>query len=1077
MSHSGRRAATGPVPFLPHEVLPFVGRTNEIERILNFWYDTVEAQGLRALLLTGEEGIGKSRMLQEVMNTVRAENGEVLYVKLTSESATRLIALLADALHAQSGLTFDDLEERPRAVIATLQRVARLRPTLLVIEDIHLLADQALAETATLLQAITDEALSLVCVARNIDSPPRGILERYLVEEIRIGGLPADDIAHLWSRTFGESPEPAAIDALVGTTCGNPLAVGAALASAMAGRAFDRSGESEPWHLIVPMTRFEQLIAAGVNELAERMARHLRPEERAAAGAIAGLGEIFSREAAHMILEDSRDMLDMLITAGVVTVVSTSPAPVVGSRRDDFPASNYPLLAFTHSLLHKHLAQRATIDDARLVSVIGGDIPLYSLLPFHIVAQSADTRPFNPAGLARAVLRAVSVAYQLDNSNDWQLALPVLHAGEAMHRRAVHDTLESETAFRLDTKLLGCRLSLLRRSPYDEDYSRLVQAFIDRTLNPTSDPDAAEHLLALTYRYRLSVRLTSAHDADTADRVDALIERFPALRSTLGYVLFLREVAQFARRDYDPTLGTQVERRLEEAIALPDTEEKVRRFALQSILPSFLTVFSTAQELDARMRQYANLESAPDENGATLMPKLHFLMTVGMLREVRALATRSLRRVEEHGLLRTRLHAHLAILYAEAVLGADLVEVEQQVVKLCAGAPADLVAGLRANAGYLLVQAGYLRNSREWTARAIERFPESEPHTPLAVRVGMFVDGTVAEQPSATRASTPFSSGLFRDFVACALHSEADPAPAARAVLDGTLLRMSDLMNLGATLDVIALLGRHGRRLELSDEIAAGLAKAIAWCAERGMSNVAEEMLRRHEGLLGAAGIAYLRGQFNAMPQRADDGEGKLTVRMFGNIIIERPGEKAQPLRGTRLRSLLALMVADRMLEQPLRHREFCLIATGNNDAPDHARKVVNISVHRLREILGAESILTDAETPRLNSERVEVDLLDVASILTDVDDALARGALMRATTLLLKAFETMHDDLPFQTLNEPFFEAARRDFEGRVRSAATDVVRGLLYEGDKAHAELVLARLRRMGIEGNEMNGSNGVA
>lgn len=1073
MSQSGHRAATGPVPFLPHGVPPFVGRTNEIERILNFWFDTVEAQGLRALLLTGEEGIGKSRTLQEVMNAVRAEDGEVLYVKLTAESGTQLVALLADALHGQSGLTFDDPEERPRAVIATLQRIARLRPTLLVIEDIHLLADQALAEAATLLQALTDEALSLVCVARNIDSPPRGILERYLVEEIRIGGLPAGDIAYLWSRMFGASAEPEAIDALTRTTCGNPLAIIAALTAAMADRAIDRSSESEPWQVVVPMNRFEQLISAGVDELAEHMARHLRPEERAAAGAIAGLGEIFSREAAHMILEDSRAVLDMLITAGVVTVVSTSPVPIVGSRRDDFPASNYPLLAFTHSLLHKHLVQHAAPDDAHLVSVIGGDLPLYSLLPFRIVAQSADTRPFNPPGLAHAVLRAVSAAYLLDNSNDWQLALPVLHAGEAMQRRAVPGAFEVETAFRIETKLLGCRLSLLRRSPYDENYSRLVQAFLDRTLDPTSDADAAEHLLALTYRYRLSVRLTSAHDADTWSCVDALIESFPHLRSTLGYVLFLREVAQFARRADDPALSTHVERRLEEAIALTGTEEKVRRFAIRSILPSFLVVFSTPQELDARMRQYTELESVPDENGATLMPKLHFLMTVGMLREVRVLATRSLRRVEEHGLLRTRLHAQLATLYAEAVLGADLADVERRVAEICAGAPPDLLISLRTNAGHLLGQAGYLRNNSEWIARTLERYPESEAHTPLAVKVGMFVDGIVAEQPSATPADAPYSSSHFREFVACALHSAANPAPAAHAVLGNTLLRMSDLLDLGATLDVIALLERRGRRLELSSEIAAALAKAITWCSERGMSIVADGMLRRHEGVIGVTGVKYLRGRLNAMPQHDDRGERKLTVRMFGTISIERPGEKTQPLRGTRLRSLLALMVADRMLEQPLRHREFCQIATGNNDAPDHARKVVNISVHRLREILGAESILTDAETPRLNSERVEVDLLNVASLLTDVDDALARGALMRATTLLLKAFDTMHDNLPFQTLNEPFFEAARRDFEGRVRSATTDVVRGLLYEGDRAHAELVLARLRRMGIEGNEMNGN----
>jgi DNA-binding NarL/FixJ family response regulator len=236
---------------------PFVGRADEIA-VLDHVVAGLGRDAASALLVLGEPGIGKSRLLAELGRRAQEAGAAVLaggapelesdvpfgvFVDALDDVLRRsepVLASLDDETRAQLGRLFPALADRGgaepppaqddryrahRAVRELLERLAGARPLVLVLDDVHW-ADQASVDLlGALLRRPPVAAVLLALGARPRQLEPRaaGVLDRAaragLLSRVELGPLSLEDAR----RVLGPGVDGARAHALHAEAGGNPF--------------------------------------------------------------------------------------------------------------------------------------------------------------------------------------------------------------------------------------------------------------------------------------------------------------------------------------------------------------------------------------------------------------------------------------------------------------------------------------------------------------------------------------------------------------------------------------------------------------------------------------------------------------------------------------------------------------------------------------------------------------------------------------------------------------------------------------------------------------------------------------
>jgi DNA-binding SARP family transcriptional activator len=234
--------------------VPLVGREEELRRLAAAFENAVREKRCRVVTVVGEAGIGKTRLIRELVAEIGDERrvlvgrcvsygegatylpiAEIIREAVPEVSVAGIAAVLAgddDAEQvARRVAELIGIEEGPAAPGEALWALRRLleglagdQPTLVVLDDIHW-AEPTLLDLVEYLGAWAEAPILLVCAAR------RELIERrpdwggptstgFLVE---LAPLPPDDVASLLVGLAAEPLDPELEERIVQHAGGNPL--------------------------------------------------------------------------------------------------------------------------------------------------------------------------------------------------------------------------------------------------------------------------------------------------------------------------------------------------------------------------------------------------------------------------------------------------------------------------------------------------------------------------------------------------------------------------------------------------------------------------------------------------------------------------------------------------------------------------------------------------------------------------------------------------------------------------------------------------------------------------------------
>jgi len=574
----------------------FVGRERELAEMTAGLEDAIGGQG-RLFLLSGEPGIGKSRLAEELARHARNRGALVLvgrcweaggapafwpwvqslrsYLRasdrddLVSElgsGAAELAPILAELYELIPGLPRPIAPEsegaRFRLFHATaefLRRASEKRPLVLILDDLHAADTPSLLLLRFLTRELRSMHVLLLAAMRDVEPIPGEPLIAMVAEVARepvtrrvsLAGLSEDEVARYVQLAAVEIASSELTSALYSETEGNPLFVAETVRYlAVEGVSPQPSGSHR---LAIPQT---------VSDVISRRLAHLSPD----CHQILVQASVLGREFALDVLERVCAEPEGRFLAGVdEATVARVIAEVPGARGR---------LRFSHVLVRDALYDRlGAARRARLHRSVGEALEaLYATDPGPHLAELAHH--FLEASTADEANQAIDYAKRAGDRAASQLA----HEEAVRHYTNALNALDATGSGDADRTCellisLGEALNRAGRSPQAKEVLRRAATLAEQTGNTDRLARAAVEYGGRLAWSRASTdpflvpllerALSAIGEADSAERVNLLVRLATATRddpTRARRVRIAEEAVQIARRLDDPeTLAVALE--------------------------------------------------------------------------------------------------------------------------------------------------------------------------------------------------------------------------------------------------------------------------------------------------------------------------------------------------------------------------------------------------------------------------------------------------------------------------------------------------------------------------------------
>ena len=194
---------------------PLIGRKKQMQSV----EAALTAPDLSGVLISGAEGVGKSRIAREALSAAAERGSETRWT--AGASSARAIPLGAFSAWAPSGIT--DTLQLLRGVIESLTESSSAAGVVLGVDDVHLLDDLS---TFVVHQIVQRGVAKIVLTVRDGEPIPQAVQEIWTTGKfarIDLGQLALDETTALLSAALNGPVDPDAVERMWKLTRGNML--------------------------------------------------------------------------------------------------------------------------------------------------------------------------------------------------------------------------------------------------------------------------------------------------------------------------------------------------------------------------------------------------------------------------------------------------------------------------------------------------------------------------------------------------------------------------------------------------------------------------------------------------------------------------------------------------------------------------------------------------------------------------------------------------------------------------------------------------------------------------------------
>lgn len=522
--------------------LRFVGRASELEELREVLSSAASGRGA-AILIVGDAGIGKSRLIDEALAA------SPIFVRRAAARELeqgRPLGVLLDALKIaadpNNGEASQGLFVLADELLDRIERIALDAPTTLILDDLHWADELSCAVIDRLLQTLWELPLALVCSFR--PEPTHRPLEivrdtasRSSVREIALGPLDESAQEILVSEIIGGIPGPRLTRTLEGAS-GSPFFLETFLTSLLDEKSLISDAGVIETEQEVPPAGFRMAILRRFSSLPEACLSVLRTG--AALGSSFALEELAhttSTRAAELpsilrpaigsgLLEEDGDRLSFSHDLMRDALYFDSPAAIrIALHRrlvDVLAEANAPLTAIAEQAYRGGRPGDAPAIEwlRKAGSALGSGAP-EAATRYLDKALELSTSPGEKAEIRTELAKPLTWAARLQEAE--------AHLGEAIP--LLFDTGKKSEAM----TDLGHVLYL--RDRYGEGFSMMKQA----ALAPGLDPDRQARLLSLT------VATANEYSSEVQDLAERALELARSVRDDISLAMALIGLSKLAR--------------------------------------------------------------------------------------------------------------------------------------------------------------------------------------------------------------------------------------------------------------------------------------------------------------------------------------------------------------------------------------------------------------------------------------------------------------------------------------------------------------------------------------------------